>query len=836
MEQAELRRWEARCTQEEPPRCRAACPLHVDVKEFCTRMAEEKYDQAWATLCRTMPLPRVLARICDGPCRSACIRGQAGGSIELPALEHVCAQRATRQPRILPAPSRGKKAAVLGCDLAGLAAAWDMTRKGIAVTIYTDTPPADALDGLHIPPAAADSIDSMLQQELDTLRRLGAEIQEHTEITSGLAAGCLEECGAVFITPRAYDRLMAGLPEPDPLTLGTATHGVFAAPPLPCSVTEGASPVAAAAQGSRAATSVARLHEGASLVAGREREGVFESTLFTSLEKVQPAPPVPVPAGGYDATQARNEAARCLRCECMECVRHCVFLQEYGSYPKQYARRIYNNESIVMGTRQANTMINSCMQCGLCATLCPNGFDMGALCAEARQSMVRRGKMPPSAHDFALRDMEFANGEHCTLARHAPDTQASGWVFFPGCQLAASDPDSIPRTWEWLRRHLPPSCGTAQNQGVGLMLRCCGAPAQWSGRNELTAGTVAALKQDWENLGSPVIIAACPSCAVMLRSHLPQADVTGLWEIMDSLTDSRPDILQPATADGHPAVVLHDPCGTREDAPMRQAVRSLLERYGIAVHEPELTAETTECCGFGGLAAEANATLGKKITEGRALRLGAPPAQGKTAEAAPSGTDLQADAVTYCAMCRDRLAAHGKRTAHLLDILLPAQADAPAIAAAPLPSAQEEPVTGTLPADCCAQGFSAAARHAPSLSARHENRARLREYLLTSCWDEAPAASGPQAALGIRYTAQAAARMEERRILDADVRKVLLHSRDNRWLQDTRSPQGHRLASLRPVVVTYWVEFTRHDENTFTVHNVWSHRMHVRTVNGRTPS
>ena len=34
MDQKELRDWEAKCIQEEPPACRAGCPLSVDARAF----------------------------------------------------------------------------------------------------------------------------------------------------------------------------------------------------------------------------------------------------------------------------------------------------------------------------------------------------------------------------------------------------------------------------------------------------------------------------------------------------------------------------------------------------------------------------------------------------------------------------------------------------------------------------------------------------------------------------------------------------------------------------------------------------------------------------------
>ena len=122
------------------------------------------------------------------------------------------------------------------------------------------------------------------------------------------------------------------------------------------------------------------------------------------LTAVHPA----VPAEGYSAEEARDEAARCLRCECLECVKVCTYLEQFGGYPRRYAREIYNNASIVQGERKSNLLINSCMLCGLCTAVCPEDFSMPDLCLSARREMVDRGKMPPSAHEFALEDYAWS--------------------------------------------------------------------------------------------------------------------------------------------------------------------------------------------------------------------------------------------------------------------------------------------------------------------------------------------------------------------------------------------------------------------------------------------
>ncbi|WP_054695995.1 4Fe-4S dicluster domain-containing protein [Desulfosarcina cetonica] len=160
------------------------------------------------------------------------------------------------------------------------------------------------------------------------------------------------------------------------------------------------------------------------------------------------------PSTGYTEDEAQHEAGRCLQCQCLECVKVCAYLGHFGGYPKRYAREIYNNESIVMGERKANRLINACSLCGLCETVCPNDFAMQDLCLMVRQSMVQRGKMPPSAHDFALQDMAFSQSDAFSLARHAPGMDGSRYLFFPGCQLSASAPGHVRRVYAHLRTEL----------------------------------------------------------------------------------------------------------------------------------------------------------------------------------------------------------------------------------------------------------------------------------------------------------------------------------------------------------------------------------------------
>lgn len=759
MDQTELRRIEAQCIQEEPPRCTAACPLHVDAREVCKLVAAGNTDKAWGILCRTLPLPGLLARICTAPCKDACLRGKVGGAIEMAGIERFCAENASRTPKVRALPSRGKNVAVLGANLAGLCASWDLARKGFSVTLFCAS--ADqAFKWLKASPYAKSLSPEIFQREIDALARLGIIFKANSAMDAALAKTCLNDFDAVFADPQCLTADALGVESPDALTLQTSVSNLFAAPE-----TREASPVHLAAIGRKAALSIERTLQGASLTAGREREDPFKTRLYTNLSGTVSISPVPLTEDGYSTDHATAEARRCLQCECMECVKSCAYLKEFGSYPKVYARQVYNNASIVMGTRQANTLINSCMLCGLCTEICPENFSMTDLCRDARQDMVQRDKMPPSAHEFALRDMAFASSSACTICRHQPGTDESAYVFFPGCQLPASSPHGVESVYAHLCENL--------EGGVGLYLTCCGAPADWAGQNDLFHDQMLRLTRDWESLGRPTIITACPSCSQTLAKALPNTEILSLWSLLRRSLSA----LHPALPDG--ILSLHDPCTARHDETLLSDVRALLAEIGVRAGEPDLSGTLTECCGFGGLLTDANQPLAATVAAKRVETLGA-------------------DGITYCSMCRDLLAKGGGRCLHFLDVLFPAEGTA----SAPVP------------------------RPAPTYSERRENRVRLKERLQETLWDAESAPRPEYESISVTFTDEAAGKMDARRIMKTDVQKVLLQAHGtNREL--VHSDTGHFLASHRPANVTYWVEYSKEERGGYRIHNVWSHRMRI---------
>jgi hypothetical protein len=142
------------------------------------------------------------------------------------------------------------------------------------------------------------------------------------------------------------------------------------------------------------------------------------------------------------------------------------------------------------------------------------------------------------------------------------------------------------------------------------------------------------------------------------------------------------------------------------------------------------------------------------------------------------------------------LAAAGKRTLHLLDLIFP-------------DPSEKDP----------------ASRERPGWSQRQENRARLKDTLLHELWGEESAEMEDHRKIVLHMTPEVRALLEERRILVEDLQKVI-HRAETTGARLVHPKTGHFKASFKPYKVTFWVEYSPADEG-YIVHNAYSHRMEV---------
>jgi glutamate synthase (NADPH) small chain len=806
----EIQKLEELCVQDESPWCQAACPLHVDVRGMLAAVARGDFTAAAALYRKKAPFPAILSRVCDQPCRDVCKRREAGGALTIGLLERSCAEFAgfAADPPLRPGTPANGRVAVVGAGLAGLTAALELARRRHTVVLFEatgrvggkmrDLPPDE------LPPEVIDA-------EIDRVRAYGVEFRLGVHLGRGVSLADLAgRYDAVFLSVGDVDPgadtqgldpdssaalLEARLSGADPLTLATSRPGVFAGGSLRRGPEGGRgaaahSPVSSISDGVRAAVSIDRFLKQESLTAQRSDEGPYASRLYTSLAGVTPASPV-LPNGpgiGYAPGEAREEAGRCLQCQCLECVKACEYLQHFREYPGAVIRKVTKNITSLPGKslRTHTKFINACSLCGLCGAVCPTDLDMAVVNSEARGVMCDRGLMPPAIHEFAMRDMEASADDLSLLVRHQPGHDSSAYVFFPGCQLPASAPDNVEETY----RHLAATLAG----GVGLLLGCCGAPAAWSGRQTYYAERRATLTAQWRSLGSPRAILACPTCSLMFASALPDIPATSLWEVLDQegLLPGAPPASGMAPASGAPpapgvppasgaptgrgkTLAIHDSCTAREARGIQDGVRSLVGRLGYQVEELRYSRELTKCCSYGGLMALVNPAVSGKVVEARI-------------------DESPLDYLTYCSNCRDFFAERGKPAYHVLDLIF-----------------------GRYQPGVVVPG--------PTLSQRRENRRRLAARMLAELWGEEMPTPPEHLNVKVRIPAELAARMEKDRILIEDVQQVIHHAETSGDKLAVLAA-GRFIAHYRPSLVTYWVEYGAEGEE-FVVCNVYSHRMQI---------
>ncbi len=756
MDAKEIQHLEELCIQDEAPFCQASCPLHVDVRSMLAAIARGDFELGAGIYSSKVPFPGILSRVCDQPCRAACRRREVGDALNIGLLERSCAEYVGFAPK---APAHGsprqERVAVVGGGLSGLSVALELAGKRYGVTVFEAserlagrlrTFPPDLL-----PPES-------IGEELSRLDRY--ELNVRTEVRLGrdlTLEELIKEYDAVYLgigdaephpDTRGLDRAVIRemVDAIDPVTLATPQKAVFAGGSMRRR-SASYSPVSSVSDGHRAAVSIDRFIKGESLPSHRDKEGPYPSLLYTDLRGIGPAPAVSAggPGIGYTKEEAAAEAGRCLLCQCLECVKACTYLEHFKEYPGKCIRKVTKNITSLPGKsyRTHTKFINACSLCGLCGMVCPTDLDMAVVNMQARRIMCDKGFMPPAIHDFAIKDMESSNAGVDAVVRNQPGYDSSSYLFFPGCQLAASAPHNVERTYRYL-------AGTLSG-GVGLMLGCCGAPAAWAGRRELFQGVLGAFTRQWTEMKRPQVILACPTCSLMFKESLPQIPAVSLWEILDK------EGLPGEAPRGHGEVLaLHDSCTARSAPEIQDGVRNIVEKLGYRTEELPYCREMTKCCGYGGLMYLVNRELTEKVIKSRI-------------EESPT------DYLTYCTNCRDFFAGQAKASYHVLDIIFDGHP-------------------------------GGAARPGPTLSQRRENRRRLATSMLKELWGEVMPEQQEHTKLKIRIPADVAAKMERGFILSDDVRQVIYQAeKTGNKLQVPAT--GRFIAHYRPSIVTYWVEY-----------------------------
>lgn len=739
------------CLQREIPYCAGACPFHMEILNFIEKASRGSMKAAFKVYRNATGFPRIASALCSAPCQNVCPRKEYGGSIQLDLLEKASIElTADTSATDYNIPPKKERVAIIGAGLSGMAALLRLSTKKYTVEVFEKT---DRLGG-HL----WDTLDPELFQK-DFQEQLAYEdytIHFKTEITS---LSQLKDFDAVYVATgrdgKDFGLKKAVSPSGDTFCMEVDGTGYFAGGQL-----VGLEPVYALAGGLAIGTVIDNYLKTGNLYYPKDTRTsrMCENMVYIKEEIFQIQPT----GHSFTNEEAAAEASRCLRCQCRACRDHCDLLEYTDKWPVRIRDEVIattlEGKSELKAT-PAKRLMSMCNQCGICKEVCPENIDMDGLILAGRQKMHAQGKMPWPYHDFWLRDMKQANGPEAGLIRAPKGIEACGYALFPGCQLGASEPELIVKLYDSLLN---------QHQDTAIFLQCCGVPLLWAGNRSAFNTHLAYIRQSWKDLGQPIMIMGCMTCMKHFKEYLPELPLISLPELL------RQWDISGGCCEEHYAVF--DPCSSRGETGVRQAVRDLAEDMGVQLEPLPDNNQYLTCCGYGGQGDDANPEYADFVAKKRISESSSP-------------------YITYCINCRDIFLSQGKKATHILELLF---------------------------------GEGNGQEHLPTVTERQENRRQLKETLLAFFWDEEFTAERKRYPVSVEIASELNAKLDKDRILEEQIFHTIdFCQRHGRTFlnEETGTLTGYCTIGH----MTYWVEYAIIDESAgeYRLINAYCHRIKI---------
>ena len=191
------------------PPCQAACPLHMEIREYVDLVAQGRIMEALQVIRDGNPFPSICAYVCTHPCEHACRRSQVDKSIAVRALKRFAVEfGGDRRIRAEADTIHNDKVAIVGSGPAGMACAYYLRRLGYPVTIFEAHSEVGGMLRVGIPQYRLPR--EVLDTEVQRLTQMGVEIRTNTRVVS---LDLLSDIGykAIFITIGAHQSLRMGM-------------------------------------------------------------------------------------------------------------------------------------------------------------------------------------------------------------------------------------------------------------------------------------------------------------------------------------------------------------------------------------------------------------------------------------------------------------------------------------------------------------------------------------------------------------------------------------------------------------------------------------------------
>lgn len=362
--------------------CQMGCPARMDIPLMIRQIAAGQLQDAIATIKRDIPLPATLGRICPAPCEKVCRRRQHDDAVSICLLKrHVADVDLQSSTPYCPtvSPKQNKRVAIVGAGPAGLSAAYYLQQEGFDCTVFDEHEEPGGMLRYAVTERVLPR--EVLDAEIAQIARLGVTFKLRTRVgTAILLEEIREQFGAVFLATgelKAHDADAFGIEtspdgvKVDAKTGATSISSVFAGGDM---VRKRRLAVRAVADGKEAAESIRQFLSGHKVVGPAKlfnsRMGKLdgqEMELFLRSANRQPRTTPFRPLDGFTRDEARAEALRCLRCDCVKSD-SCLLRLHAQTYDARQSRYKAERGRFVQETRHPEIVYEpgKCIDCGIC--------------------------------------------------------------------------------------------------------------------------------------------------------------------------------------------------------------------------------------------------------------------------------------------------------------------------------------------------------------------------------------------------------------------------------------------------------------------------------------
>ncbi|MGD8546408.1 MAG: NAD(P)-binding protein [Thiohalophilus sp.] len=183
------------------PPCQGSCPSGEDIRGWLDIVrgienppeGTDWQEYAFRRSTDANPFPSVMGRVCPAPCQDGCNRNEVEDYVGINAVEQFIGDTALANKYKFDAPTeeKGKKVAVIGGGPAGLAAAFQLRRKGYGATVFDNHETLGGMMKYGIPGYRTPR--DVLDGEINRIIEMGVDVKLNTWVGKDISVADLEK-------------------------------------------------------------------------------------------------------------------------------------------------------------------------------------------------------------------------------------------------------------------------------------------------------------------------------------------------------------------------------------------------------------------------------------------------------------------------------------------------------------------------------------------------------------------------------------------------------------------------------------------------------------------